>query len=144
MSFLDLFDSRDKKKRLSHIRNLIMLALSDGTFDKSEMELITKIGISAGLTPNELQRIFARPDSIDFYPPETYRERIEQLYDMVLVMMVNTEIHENEILICKLIAEKLGFKHTIIDKMVRDTIDMIINGIAFDIAVNELLRNIRD
>lgn len=68
MKFLELFDSRDKKKRLSHIRNLVALACADGSLDKNEMDLIFKIGVRAGLSPDELQRIFQRPDSIAFYP----------------------------------------------------------------------------
>lgn len=139
MKFLELFDSRDKKKRLSHIRNLVALACADGSLDKNEMDLIFKIGVRAGLSPDELQRIFQRPDSIAFYPPDSYRERIEQLYDMVMVMMVDGDLHDNEIALCKLTAIKLGFNHQIIDKMVHDTVEMIAKGIAVDIALARLL-----
>lgn len=139
MKFLELFDSRDKKKRLSHIRNLVALACADGSLDKNEMDLIFKIGVRAGLSPDELQRIFQRPDSIALYPPDSYRERIEQLYDMVMVMMVDGDLHDNEIALCKLTAIKLGFKHQIIDKMVHNTVEMIAKGIAVDIALARLL-----
>lgn len=139
MKLLELFDSRDKKKRLSHIRNLIALACADGSLDKNEIDLIFKIGVKAGLTPDELKRIFERPESIAFYPPDSYRERIEQLYDMVLVMMVDGEFHENEIALCKLTALKLGFRHQIIDIIVKDTVEMIVDGIATDIAIARLL-----
>jgi uncharacterized tellurite resistance protein B-like protein len=139
MKFIELFDSRDKKKRLSHIRNLVALACADGSLDKIEMDLIFKIGVTAGLSPDELHRIFQRPESIAFYPPETYRERIEQLYDMVMVMMVDGEFHKNEIALCKLTAIKLGFKHQIIDKIVHDTIDLIAKGIATEIAIARLM-----
>jgi L,D-peptidoglycan transpeptidase YkuD (ErfK/YbiS/YcfS/YnhG family) len=53
------------------------------------MDLIFKIGVRSGLSPDELHRFFQRPESIAFYPPDSYRERIEQLYDMVMVMMVD-------------------------------------------------------
>jgi len=139
MKFIELFDSRDKKKRLSHIRNLIALACADGSLDKSEMDLIFKIGVRAGLSPDELHRIFERPDSIAFYPPDSYRERIEQLYDMVMVMMVDGEFHKNEIALCKLTAIKLGFRHQVIDKIVHDTVEMIAEGIATEIALARLM-----
>lgn len=139
MKFIELFDSRDKKKRLSHIRNLVALACSDGSFDRIEMDLIFNIGLNAGLSPDELTRIFERPNSINFYPPESYRERIEQLYDMVMVMMVDGELHENEITFCKLTAVKLGFRHQIIDKIVHNTIEMIVEGIATEIALDRLM-----
>ncbi len=139
MKFIELFDSRDKKKRLSHIRNLVALACADGSLDKNEMDLIFKIGVRAGLSPDELNRIFQRPDSIAFYPPDSYRERIEQLYDMVMVMMVDGEFHKNEIALCKLTAIKLGFRHQVIDKIVHDTVEMIADGIATEIALARLM-----
>ncbi len=140
MKLTELFDSRDKKKRLSHIRNLVILSVADGTLDKSEFDLIFNIGIEGGLTPDELQRILSRPHSIKFQPPDSFHERIEQLYDMVLVMMADGEIHENEVLFCKMIAVKLGFTHHIIEKMVQDTITLIAEGVATDIAISQLMQ----
>ncbi len=142
MKILELFDSGDKKKRLSHIKNLVALACADGNLERVEMDLITKIGIRAGLQVEELKRIFERPQSIEFYPPNTNQERIAQLYDMVLVMMVNGEIDENEVVFCKIMATKLGFKQSIIDKMVADTIDLISKGIAAEIALSRLLNQV--
>ena len=57
MALIDLFDSGDKKKRLSHIKNLVALAASDGELDKSELDLIFRIGAKVGLTRDELLRI---------------------------------------------------------------------------------------
>ena len=144
MKLLEIFDSRDKKKRLSHIRNLVGLACSDGTLDQNELDLIFRIAIKGGLTSDEFKRIVQRPDSVAFTPPENYRERFEQLYDMVLIMMIDGEIHEREIAVCKLTAIRLGFKHQIIDKIIRDVIDLIARGIATEIALAQLMELVSD
>lgn len=141
MKLLELFDSRDKKKRLSHIRNLVGLAVSDGHLDEAEIDLIFRIGLKVGLSPEELKRILSRPESVSFSAPDSFRERIEQLYDMVMVMMVDGELHENEIALCKVTAMKLGFRHEIIDKIVHDTIELIIDGIEAEIALERLARS---
>jgi uncharacterized tellurite resistance protein B-like protein len=140
MALIDLFDSGDKKKRLSHIKNLVALAASDGEIDESELDLIFRIGAKVGLTRDELLRIIQRPESISFRAPESFRERIEQLHDMVLIMMIDGEIHENEVAVCKLTAIRLGFKHQIIDRMVHDVIDMIAKGLALNIVLSNLER----
>lgn len=140
MALIDLFDSGDKKKRLSHIKNLVALAASDGEIDKNELDLIFKVGARVELSRDELLRIIQRPSSIDFKAPDNFRERIVQLYDMVLIMMIDGEIHDNEIALCKITAMRLGFKHQIIDKMVVDVIDMIIRGLALDIVLSNLER----
>lgn len=138
MGFWDIFDSRDKKKRLSHIKNLLALACTDGRLTEDEVNLIFRMGINAGLTPEELNRILERPDSVRFYPPESYKERIEQLYEMVMVMMVDGEISEREVAFCKMVAMELGFSHEIIDQMVRDIIEMVARGIALEVALQRL------
>lgn len=138
MTLLDLFDSRDKKKRLSHIRNLIALASADGHLDEVELKLISRISWKVGLSTNEFERIIKRPNSVDFVIPSSFNERVEQLYDMVLVMMIDTEIHENEIALCKLTAIKLGFKHQIVDKMVNDIVEMIAKGLVFEMVMSNL------
>lgn len=138
MRLLELFDSRDKKKRLSHIRNLVFLACSDGQLDKDEVDLIVRIGLRAGISHDELSRILKRPDSISFTAPDTFRERVEQLYDMVMVMMIDGELHENEITLCKVTAVRLGFRHEVIDKIVHDIINMIIDGIEVELALERL------
>ena len=138
MALLDLFDSGDKKKRLSHIKNLVALAASDGEIDKNEIDLILNIGAKIGLSHKELWRIIERPDSISFRAPNSFREKIQQLYDMVFVMMIDGKIHENEIALCKLTAIKLGFQHQIIDEMVLQIIDMIAKKLDPDYVLSDL------
>ncbi len=106
--------------------------------DKDEVDLIVRIGLRAGISHDELGRILKRPDSISFTAPDTFRERVEQLYDMVMVMMIDGELHENEITLCKVTAVRLGFKHEVIDKIVHDTINMIIDGIEVELALERL------
>ena len=139
MNLVELFDSRDKKKRLSHVKNLVGLALADGNRDEDEMSLIFAISLKGGLTQSELKRIFDRPESIEFTPPDSFRERIEQLYDMVLLMMIDGEIHEKEMDLCKLTAIRLGFKSKIIDKIILELIDKIERGIVAEEALTRLM-----
>lgn len=40
MAIFDLFDSGEKKKRLSHIKNLLFLVGQDGEVTKDEVDLI--------------------------------------------------------------------------------------------------------
>jgi len=140
MALIDLFDSGNKKKRLSHIKNLVALAASDGEIDQNELNLIFSIGEKVGLSRDELLRIIQRPNSISFRAPDYFRERIEQLYDMVLVMMIDGEVHENEVALCKLTAIRLGFKHQVIDKMVHDVIEIIAKGLALELVMSDLER----
>jgi hypothetical protein len=57
-------------------------------------------------------------------------------------MMIDGEIDEDEMIFCKTVAEKLGFNHRIIDKIVNDIIHVVVQGIARDIAIARLLKSL--
>lgn len=138
MSILEIFDGRNKKERLSHMRNLIVLSLSDNTPSREEFEIITKVGARIGLEEADLKRILERPESIDFIAPQNDDERIEQLYEMVAVMMVDGKIDSREVDYCKSIAIKLGFMPEVIDDMVAELMDLIVEGIAVEIVKSKI------
>ena len=138
MNILEIFDGRDKEERLSHIRNLIVLSLRDDTPSKEEFEIIKNVGTRIGLTETDLKRILERPESIEFIAPKDDDERIEQLYDMVAVMMVDGKIDSREINYCKTVAIKLGFVPEVIDEIIAQLIDLIVEGITVEIVKTKL------
>lgn len=142
MGLFELFDSSDKKKRLSHIKNLVILSMKDGQVTEDELDLIFSIAIRKGISRDEVNRILSRPASISFYPPSAIKERLEQLTDMVMVMMVDGDIDDDEMMFCKTVAEQLGFNHKVIEKIVLDIVENIKQGIARDILFNRLLQQI--
>ncbi|HOT13952.1 MAG TPA: hypothetical protein PK252_04240 [Bacteroidales bacterium] len=139
MGLFDIFDSREKKKRLSHMFNLLAVACADGVLEQAEIDLLLQIGKRMGVSYDELKRVIERPGSVKFTAPETNEERIALLYDMVLVMMVNGDIDEGEVLYCKNVAQKLGFSHKIIDIMVNKVIELVKQGVENEKAVENLL-----
>jgi uncharacterized tellurite resistance protein B-like protein len=144
MKITEFFDSRDKKKRLSHVRNLIAIACADGSLDKSEISLISTIGQMVGITQEELKRIFNHPQSISFYMPETYKEKLEQIYDMVMVMMVDGQIHERERKLCELFVEKLGLFGIQIDIIILNINVALVEGYSFDSQIMRLLNYLEE
>jgi len=138
MALLDLFDGRDKKKRLSHVRNLLALAASDGNLDQNEFKLIVGLAATTGVSESDFRRAISRPDSIPFIVPNSFRERLEQLHDMVLVMVIDGRITNKELTICKFTAVKLGFRHEIIDSIIDNVIEFIEKGMAQENILAEL------
>jgi hypothetical protein len=140
MSLFHFFDGPEKKTRLSHIKNLLALAMSDKSLDKNELELIFNIGAKAGLSRSELERILNNPESVSFYPPATGRERVDQLFDLTMLMIVDGEIDVREMLLCKAIAVKMGFKHEIIDLILDKMVELIAHNITREVAVLRMMQ----
>lgn len=122
MSIFDFFSSRNKEAKLSHLKNLVVLSMADGKVDKSELAAIAAICSREGLTEDDFRKCLNNPQSIDFVPPKDNITRVRYLKDMVLLMMSDGNVDENELLVCKLTAEALGFKHEVIDAMLFDII----------------------
>ena len=64
---------------------------------------------------------------------------MEHLYDLVTVMLVDGTIDERELVLCKSMAAKLGFKEENVGPMLREMMDRSMHGVAPEKAVEALL-----
>lgn len=122
MGLMDLFKSRQSREKLSHLKNLVAVAVVDGKIEKNEMAALATVMARDGLTPSDLERCIKNPKGIKFLPPETPEQRIIYLKDMVLLMMCDGEIDDKELTLCKATAIALGFRHEVIDALISDII----------------------
>lgn len=124
----NLFSSRKKQVKLSHLKSLVAMAMADGKVLKSELTTIAMICKREGLTDGDLQKCLKSPDSIEFTPPRDTETRLLYLRDMILVMMCDGDIDSNELHGCKLAAGALGFKPQIVEAMIGDIINDLRNN----------------
>ncbi len=123
MSFreiLDLFRS-GKTTAKSHIKNLIEIASADGRYAKEEDELLIAIAARNGISRKRIEEIRSNPQPTAFELPKQERERFEQLFDLVHMMIVDKEIHPEEARLCELFASRFEYPKPAI-KGIIDTI----------------------
>ncbi len=119
MSLFGLFGPKVKKELLdSHLKNLWEVAMSDGHIDDREVNLLLKIAKRHGVGRGRVNKIKGKMDAIEFFKPDNDKERFDQMYDLVMMMMADSEIDENEMRVCNKYAEKLGFDKRIVDDLV--------------------------
>ena len=119
MGFFGLFGSKVKKELLeSHLKNLWEVAMSDGHIDDREVKLLYQIADRHGVGRGRVNKIKKNMNEIDFFKPDNDQERFDQIYDLVMMMMADSEIDENEMRVCNKYAEKLGFDKRIVDELV--------------------------
>ncbi len=139
MGIRDLFNNYDKKKRRSHFKNLFAVAHADGDVDRAEMDLVIGLAEKFHMSTEEVTKIIRNPDTVNELIPRTPEERMEQLYDLVTVMLVDGKISEKELFLCKRLAVRLGWGEEVVNPLIRDMIETSMNGIAHDKAVAKLL-----
>lgn len=120
MGILDIFESDDSKRRKSHFKNLFVVAFADGELDHNELDFINKIATRLEIPEKDVKNVLKNPDNIEFYAPENEEERFAQLYELVSIMMVDGDIDEKEVQLCKNFARKLDYKPHVVDQLVDD------------------------
>ncbi len=107
-------------KRLGQVKNLIMLALADGKATESELALIASIASREELTQEQLDHLIEHPDTVHIELPENDEQKLQYIQDMVALMMIDGDLDDNELAMCKIYAIMLGYESSIVEKMVLD------------------------
>lgn len=107
-------------KRLGQVKNLIMLALADGKATESELALIASIASREELTQEQLNHLIEHPDTVHIELPENDEQKLQYIQDMVALMMIDGDLDDNELAMCKIYAIMLGYESSIVEKMVLD------------------------
>lgn len=110
-----------KSSAKSHIKNLIEIAAADGNFDEIEHNLLKEIAKRNGISGSKLKEIEANPDHIAFEIPNGKEERFNQMYDLVHMMIVDNEVHSEEMKLCNLFALRFGYPKDGVQELI-DTI----------------------
>ena len=118
-------DNPQEQQRLGQLKNLVMLAAADGHVTDSEMAVLLAVASRENITPEEFNKVIDDPDSVNITLPEDEDTKIAYLRDMVAMMMVDGELDEQEMAICKLYAMALGYRSSIIDGMIAGVIDQL-------------------
>ena len=134
MTVLNYFDHHDKKASKEHFLHLIQVANADGVIDKSELEMLHRMGIHLGLTIAEIDSLIQTKDLKIFTPPYELERRFHQLYDVVAMALADGVLYKNEISMIKRLAVASSFNEADTDRL----INLLINGIKYEKSEDEL------
>ncbi len=104
------------------MKNLLEMALIDGHFDETEMDLLEKLAQKYNIPVNELKKIQDNPSNFEFEIPEDDNEKFDQFYELVKMMTIDKNIFEEEMNLCVIFGKKFGYNnvHDAIEAMIQD------------------------
>ena len=118
-------NNTQEQQRLGQLKTLVMLASADERFTDSEMAVLLAVASRENISPEDFNRVMENPDSVDIVLPEDEDTKLAYLRDMVAMMMIDGELDEHELAICKLYAMALGYRSSIVDGMIAGVIDSL-------------------
>ncbi|MDH5399847.1 MAG: hypothetical protein OEX02_16970 [Cyclobacteriaceae bacterium] len=107
-----------------HLNILVQLAKVDGQADESELLLIREIGSSNNISDEDIDDAIAKAETSDPIPDLSLlskEEKLELMYNLVLVMKADGIVHKEEMKFCLAILRKLGFEDDALFELVSNT-----------------------
>ena len=121
----DNINNSQEQQRLGQLKNLVMLASADEKVTDSEMAVLLAVASRENITPEEFNRVIDDPDSVTIALPEDEDTKLAYLRDMVALMMIDGELEEQEMAICKIYAMALGYRGSIVDGMIAGIVESL-------------------
>ena len=91
----------------------------------SELAVLVAVASRENISPEEFNNVIEDPESVQITLPEDEDTKLAYLRDMVAMMMVDGELDEEELSICKIYAMALGYRGSIVDGMIAGVIDQL-------------------
>lgn len=125
--FLNLF-KQGKVSAHSHMKNLLEMALADGHYDNSEDQLLKSIASKHGVSSKKLIDIQQSPEKIEFIVPDNAKEKFNQFFDLVHMMVIDEDVDREELRLCVVFAKKFGYDPDRSEELVESVASNISSG----------------
>jgi uncharacterized tellurite resistance protein B-like protein len=99
---------------------LIQLAEADKHFAAVEREMIFKIARDRNFPEETVSALIRSPEPIDSLGALSPDQKFDYLYACFSLMLADQKVFESELIFCKNIAIKLGFKKNVVDYLVQN------------------------
>lgn len=115
---IGFFEHQYLSYKKDHIKNLVALANSDGFMHENERALIYRLGENYGLKERQISKIIEANTEAELFVPEKDNDKMDQLFDLLLMVYADGVVDDNEIVFCKDVVNKFGYKESLVDKLI--------------------------
>jgi uncharacterized tellurite resistance protein B-like protein len=136
---LGLLKNRDASAK-SHIKNLIEVAEADGHFAQVEKELLKSIAKRNGFSEKQISEIHKNLEKIKLEIPQDSKGRFHRFYDLIHMMSIDNEIHEEELKLCSQLALRFGYHRDNVQDLIKSTLSCIEYGRNADDTMGRVIR----
>lgn len=111
---IGFFENQYLSYKKDHIKNLMALAKADGHVHEKEKSVIFKIGKRYGLKERQVQTILDSNEKFKVNVPNNHYDKMNVLYDLMLIVFADGVIEKKEIEFCENIAKEFQLKKGVV------------------------------
>jgi uncharacterized tellurite resistance protein B-like protein len=105
----DIYQNIRNSTRLNHFANLVNLAAIDGDIKPIEEKMLRRFSRKFDVTEQDYERILENPGSFPVHSISSKTQRLEFLFDLLLIVYTDFKMDEAEEFLIKKYAVGLGF-----------------------------------
>lgn len=91
------FEHQRSSFKRSYLRNLILLASSDGILDDNEKRILFAIGKKRGLKEWQVEELLQDTSEFEMFIPESFGNRMNLLFDLMQIIYADGKVDGSEI-----------------------------------------------
>lgn len=118
MGISDLYMSVGQKRNISHFANIVRIAYSDGVITEDEIAFLQKVANKYNIEDDKFREIVKHPEKFPTIGHLECLERIERLYDLVIMVRANHVVSVEEVSVLSKITVGLAFPLHKVDEIV--------------------------
>ena len=109
-----LFEHQFLSFKKKSMRNLIAMAMADGSLDPEEEKFLYRVGARFGLKDRQITLLINSDKQFHLYVPESHEQRMDQLYDLMQMMYADGIVHNKEVELCEEVVSRFGYEHEMV------------------------------
>lgn len=106
------------QKALDYFKNLYLTAMADSKLAYEETSFLVQVAKHMGISSREASEIMFGEGEHEVTIPDTEQEKMTQLEDIVMMMMIDRKIHEREYELCLNFAKAIGISQPDLDRLI--------------------------
>lgn len=140
MGISDLYLSIGQKRNISHFANIVRIAKSDNQISPEEIEFLDKVSKKYNISNEQFREILKFPEKIPTIAHLDCIERIERLYELMIMVKADQHVEKQEVLMLRRIVTGLAFPLNRVDMIVDHSLEINVKEIDVDTFTDDILK----
>ncbi|MBT8260046.1 MAG: TerB family tellurite resistance protein [Bacteroidia bacterium] len=132
MSISDIYDNEFRKRNKDHFASIVRVAISDGEISKDEQEFLNRLADKLNISKEDYKKIIKDYESHPINPPVSYDHRLERLFDLARMVMVDNIRSVHEVKLLRKFSVALGFHAVNVKYITEKALELVRQGCDLD------------
>ena len=139
MNISDIYLSIGQRRDISHFANIVRIAKSDNQISQEEIVFLAKVSKKYNISDENFKEILKFPEDIPTIAHLDCIERIERLYELMVMVKADRQIKKEEVMMLRRIVTGLAFPLNRVDMIVDHSLTIDVEEVSMENFTDKIL-----